>query len=107
MNRFDLIPPTVIAACVLHNLCIDNEPLSEKVIQEGLTFLDNPVAGGAAGPEAAEAVRMGQRPRLPAPEDNSMSNDTPEALSHNDEGLRRRDELASRLPILKNLNNRR
>lgn len=33
MNRTDLIPATIIAACVLHNICLS---LTDNNIQEGL-----------------------------------------------------------------------
>lgn len=41
MNRTDLIPVTVLAACVLHNLCIDNDFFIEQYINEGLEVQDN------------------------------------------------------------------
>lgn len=37
MNRLDLIPDTIIAACVIHNLCLENDGLLnvEEYIQDG------------------------------------------------------------------------
>lgn len=41
MNRFDLIPATVLTSCVLHNICIDNNDLNNinEYIAEGLPFV--------------------------------------------------------------------
>ena len=40
MNRQDLIPATVLAACVLHNLCLNHDDLLiERYIQEGNEFV--------------------------------------------------------------------
>lgn len=36
MNKTNLIPATVLAACVLHNLCIDNRDLN---IEEGKPYV--------------------------------------------------------------------
>ena len=42
MNRTDLIPSTVIACCVLHNICLDyTDLLVGEYIQEGNEFLAN------------------------------------------------------------------
>lgn len=35
MNRTDLIPATILACCVLHNMCISDEDISEAMIEEG------------------------------------------------------------------------
>lgn len=46
MNRIDLIPATIIACCVLHNICLDHEEnLQHAYEQEGRQFIrgeDNP-----------------------------------------------------------------
>lgn len=39
MNRTDFIPPTVLACCVLHNICLDREVLIEDYIVEGAEYL--------------------------------------------------------------------
>ncbi|KAB0792274.1 hypothetical protein PPYR_07761 [Photinus pyralis] len=40
MNRQDLIPATVVACCVVHNLCIESEDLLvEEFINEGIQFV--------------------------------------------------------------------
>jgi len=37
MNRTDLIPATILAACVIHNMCIDHEDTNiEEYINEGI-----------------------------------------------------------------------
>ncbi|KAK9703909.1 DDE superfamily endonuclease [Popillia japonica] len=38
MNRTDLIPATVLAACVLHNICINCDSINEEYIQEGMNI---------------------------------------------------------------------
>ncbi|XP_044759780.1 protein ALP1-like [Coccinella septempunctata] len=35
MNRIDLIPATILACCVLHNICISDEDVSKEMIEEG------------------------------------------------------------------------
>jgi hypothetical protein len=42
MNRTDLIPATILAACVLHNICLDyNDLLIEDYIRDGAAALQN------------------------------------------------------------------
>lgn len=42
MNRTDLIPATILAACVIHNMCIDHEDTNiEEYINEGMQVDDN------------------------------------------------------------------
>lgn len=42
MNRTDLIPLTVLACCVLHNICIDHEDLFiDNYILQGEDFIYN------------------------------------------------------------------
>lgn len=42
MNRTDLVPGTVLAACVLHNLCLDGDDLLiENYFQEGIDHVRN------------------------------------------------------------------
>ena len=42
MNRTDLIPGTILAACVLHNICLDfDDLLIENYIEEGINFVHN------------------------------------------------------------------
>lgn len=42
MNRTDLIPETILAACVLHNICLLHpDELLEQYINEGREFVDN------------------------------------------------------------------
>lgn len=39
MNRLDLIPTTILACCVLHNICLNYEDIFiENYIEEGLPF---------------------------------------------------------------------
>jgi hypothetical protein len=40
MNRTDLIPHTIIAACVLHNLCLADDEYIEEYVQEGQQFIN-------------------------------------------------------------------
>lgn len=50
MNRVDLIPTTVLASCVLHNICLDNhDPQIDRYIEEGAVFLQNNRFGGDLG----------------------------------------------------------
>lgn len=39
MRRTDLIPLVIMAACIMHNICIDNN--DEIVVEENVTFNDN------------------------------------------------------------------
>lgn len=42
MNRIDLIPSTVIAACVVHNICLEMENidnLQNQFEEEGMDFV--------------------------------------------------------------------
>lgn len=41
MNRTDLVPQTVLACCVLHNICIDLGDLDNEYMREGHDFLQN------------------------------------------------------------------
>jgi hypothetical protein len=42
MNRIDLIPYTIIACCVLHNICLDhNDLLIDDYIREGMPFIQH------------------------------------------------------------------
>lgn len=42
MNRSDCIPATVLAACVMHNICLDSGDLEvENYIREGLNHLQH------------------------------------------------------------------
>lgn len=42
MNRTDLIPATILAACVIHNMCIDHKDTNiEEYINEGMEVDDN------------------------------------------------------------------
>lgn len=42
MNRVDLIPATVLAACVVHNMCLDHRDVFiENYIHEGFEVEDN------------------------------------------------------------------
>lgn len=71
MNRFDFIPGTVIASCVLHNLCIDSGDLRlEEYVEEGLPF----VVGN-----------------------NEQDEDLLIRQDHQDNGFEKRDDLCTRL----------
>lgn len=60
MNRIDFLAPTIIAACVLHNICLNNEENNEEIrdmfIDEGLqAVVDN---AGNVNHEAANYDNM-------------------------------------------------
>lgn len=41
MNRTDLIPATVLAACVMHNICLNNNDVDiAEYEEEGMRFLN-------------------------------------------------------------------
>lgn len=42
MNRTDLIPATILAACTIHNMCLDHGEINiEEYINEGMEVNDN------------------------------------------------------------------
>lgn len=73
MNRMDLIPPTVLAACVIHNICIDDdlEETLRRYEDEGTEFMHQ--------------------------NDHQMSNDTPDEPNDNIQGAQFRDHLCQML----------
>lgn len=62
MNRVDLIAPTVIAACVLHNICLRNDDdFIGDYIQEGNHFNINEVEHNLAVEDDHREVHMDRR----------------------------------------------
>ena len=54
MNRSDLIPHTIIAACVLHNLCLLDADSIDEYVQEGMAFINTiPATAGTTAGNAA------------------------------------------------------
>lgn len=57
MNRTELIPDTILATCVLHNICLlHHDQLLDQYIQEGHQLINNDDENGNA-----EAVRLDGR----------------------------------------------
>lgn len=39
MNRLEQIPHCVLAACILHNICLDHSDLNDNLIDEGYIYV--------------------------------------------------------------------
>lgn len=67
MNRFDMIPHTVLAACVLHNVCLEHQDLLlEEYIVDGQDHVQhNEEFDGQLGPPRAdEELNLGRIKRM-------------------------------------------
>jgi hypothetical protein len=84
MNRTDLIPYTIIAACVLHNICLSNDEELEVYIAEGNAFFNEMNNGQlevqiqAAADGAMEAAPV---PPIPGNEDDAIGTQIRELLA--------------------------
>lgn len=57
MNKIEMVPHTVLAACILHNICLDHSDIEhEELIQEGL----NGVHGNPNGLDDGNANELGR-----------------------------------------------